>query len=131
MDEPNPYESPRANDSHSDASAEEERSLELPLKGVKTLELWGVLAFGLVVFLPFSGLGSILAMLVAEQQIALVVLLTSATYAAVLIPTILSWRRHLQSPKRWRGRGYLDAATILLGLHAALSIVGLLGMVLR
>lgn len=122
MNEPNPYESPGVTISEQEVVAERANS-----EVIKPLEPYGVLAFALAVLLLFFPvLADLLGLLVAKQQLALAMFLTLCVYTSVLTPTLVSWRRHRKSPRRWRGYGYLLGALFILGFHAILLVLGLL-----
>jgi hypothetical protein len=86
------------------------------------------LAFAIMV-LPIEA--DILLGLFIEQQIALAGLVAILCFMVVLIPVMLSWRRHRSHPNAWRGRGYLNAATIILVINLLMFGVVFIGQLRR
>ncbi len=85
---------------------------------VKRFDGLAALAFGLAVaimVLPTEA--DILTGLFLQRRIALAGLVATLCMATVLVPIVLSWRRHRYHPEAWRGRGYLIAATVILVVH--------------
>jgi hypothetical protein len=126
MPDPNPYESPRAITSVQEIDERHERP-----DSVKPLEPYGVLAFVLALFIPLSGLGGILAVLVAQQRITQAAMVTVLADILIVIPTIVSWRRHRKAPDRWRGYGFLVGAMTILASQVTYSVFVFLWLIQR
>jgi hypothetical protein len=80
----------------------------------RRLDGLAALAFGLAVaimMLPTEA--DILFVFLSRRQIALAGLGAALCSAVVLVPIVLSWRRHWSRPEAWRGRGYLIAASVI------------------
>jgi hypothetical protein len=128
MEEPNPYESPRVSIANSEYPSEAIGLQDPAASETKPREPLGVIAFLLAILL-LPTLVDLLAVAGTTGKLLPVVALNIGGSAIVLIPTLLSWRRHLKTPKKWRGFAYCWGATILLGLHALLGLQGVLATV--
>ena len=72
------------------------------------------LAVGIMV-LPTEA--DILFVLFANRQIALAGAFAVICFVSVLVPTIISWRRHRAAPQKWCGIGYLYGTVSILILN--------------
>ncbi|WP_442482998.1 hypothetical protein [Aeoliella sp. SH292] len=98
---------------------------------MKPLEPFGTAAFVMALLIPLSGVGGIVALLVAEQRIMLAAMLTALADILVVVPIIVSWKRHHKAPQRWRGYGLLVSALAILTVQVALNAIGFLTLILR
>jgi hypothetical protein len=70
-----------------------------------------------VIIMIYPTEADILLVIFEKGQIVLGTLVAIACFASVLFPVMLSWRRHRHQPAVWRGRGYLNTATVILAIN--------------
>jgi hypothetical protein len=81
---------------------------------LRRLDSLAVLALGLAFFIMVWPIEAGIATgLLVERQFSLAFLFATFCSATVLIPVVLSWRRHRSQPEAWRGRGYLITASVI------------------
>ena len=88
----------------------------------KPLDGIAVCAFALAFFLMIMPVEADIAVsLMLSNHYAHAFAFASACFVAVLVPVFASWRRQYAQPDRWRGRGYLVAATAILVVNALVT----------
>ena len=95
---------------------------------VRRFDGFAALAFGLAVaimVLPTEA--DLLVGLFVQRRIAQAGLIAALCSGAVLLPLVLSWRRHRARPGAWRGGGYLIAATGIFAMNALFFVTAFIG----
>jgi hypothetical protein len=81
---------------------------------VRRFDSLAALALGLAFFIMvWPTEAGIVTGLLIERQFALALLFATLCSATVLIPVVLSWRRHRSHPEARRGRRYLISAAVI------------------
>jgi hypothetical protein len=81
----------------------------LPVKPLARISL--ILAFFIMIW-PIEA--DILNVMLIHRSLAVARTFTTVCFLVVFTPFILSWQRLHRNPGKWRGRGYLIAAGVIL-----------------